>query len=59
MGSSHCGATGSVASPHCQSPGSIPGLAQWVQGSTTVSQLIPGPGTPYAAGQQKKKKKQA
>ena len=49
-----------------QDAGSISGLKQWVKGRrvaaavaevTTVWDLIPGPGTPYATGQPKNKKK--
>jgi len=62
--SSCCGATGS--SLQCQDSGLIPGLAEWVKGSMLpqggidckcCSDLIPGPGTPYAVGWPKKEKK--
>ena len=65
-GSSHSGATGSVVSSKCWGAGSIPGEAPWDEdpvlpqlcaGHNGSSDLIPGLGTPYAAGQPKKKKK--
>lgn len=39
----------------------IPGPAQWVNGSSiaSCSDLIPGPGTAYARGAKKKKKKES
>ena len=50
---------------NCQDTGSIPSPAQWVKRSgiaaaaaqvaTVAWNLIPGPGTPYAAGWLKKK----
>ena len=56
--SSHCGATGSVTSPEHWDTDSIPSLAQWVNEQALVancgSDLIPGPGTPYASRQPKK-----
>ena len=58
MSNSHCGATGSVVSLQHQDPGSIPNLAQWVEGSgagcNCGSDLIPGLGTPYDTGWPKK-----
>ena len=48
----------------CWGAGSIPSLARWVEdlampgcGLTCGSDLIPGPGIPYASGQPKKKEK--
>ena len=63
--SSRYGATGSVASSECWDSGSIPGptrlggLKIWPccscrLGHNSSSDLISGPGTPYAAGQPKK-----
>ena len=50
-----------AASLQHQDAGSIPSLAKWVKGSGAAavycdSDLIPGPGNPYAAGQPGKKK---
>ena len=52
----------------CQDTGSIPGQAQWVKGSGICcscgvghncgSDLIPGPGTPYAMEKEKKKEEE-
>ena len=61
--SSHCSEAGLVASLKCQDAGLIPGPAHWVKGSgianhvggSCSSDLFPGPGTPYAKGQPKKR----
>ena len=66
--SSHCGATGLVASWEHWDAGSIPGSAEqekdlawpqlWCRSQLPLeSDLIPGPGTPHAAGQLKRRRK--
>ena len=62
--SSHCGTTGSASAWERWDMGSIPSPAQWVKDPALLqlklhsqlnSDLIPGPGAPYAAGRSKKK----
>ena len=64
--SSCCGTVGSVASPECCGTGCIPGGHSRLRircchscsvGCNCSLDLIPGLGTPYAMGSQKKKKK--
>ena len=66
--SSHCGTAGSVAFGEHWNAGLIPGPVQCVKdpvlphlwlSHSCASDLIPGPGTPYAEGWPKKKKKKS
>ena len=66
--SSHCGAVGLAASLQHRHACSIPSPTQWVKGSGVATafgmghtrswDMIPGPGTPYAMGWQKREEKQ-
>jgi len=62
--SSHCGTTGLEVFLEHWDTGSIPGLPQWVKDPSCCTcgvgwNLIPGPGTPYASGQPRKKKQKS
>ena len=59
-GGSRCGTTGLATPWECWDAGSIPHPAQWVKDLALCncgSDLIPGPGTPYATRWPKKKKR--